>query len=251
MNCNEARALLGPYVDSELDMAHQLEIESHLANCASCARIVENGQRLRSTIQSGGLRYEPSPALEARIRPALGREAKPAARPYAARWQWIAAAAGVLLAIVLAGKLPLFRTPAADTLIAQEVLDSHLRSLMPGHLTDVESSDRHTVKPWFDGKVDFSPPVEDFAGSGFPLAGGRLDSISGRAIAALVYRRNRHLINLYIWPSPAPPSPPVTSTLQGYNLVHWTQAGSACWLISDLNLAELQQLAALVRGNGR
>ena len=143
----------------------------------------------------------------------------------------------------------MIRPSASDSLISQEILDSHLRALMPGHLTDVESSDRQIVKAWFNGKLSFSPAVEDFAAQGFPLVGGRLDSISGRRVAVLVYKRNRHLINLYSWPSAAPPSPPVTSRLEGYHLVHWAAAESSWWLISDLNLAELDQLAALVRAH--
>jgi len=180
---------------------------------------------------------------------ALGGDATTGGRPYTYRWPWIAVAAGALLAIFVVGKLPMGRISASDGLISQEILDSHLRALMPGHLTDVESSDRQTVKAWFNGKLSFSPPVEDFAAEGFPLAGGRLDSLSGRIVAALVYKRNRHLINLYSWPSGAPPSPPVSSTLEGYHLVHWTVTGSCWWLVSDSNLSELQQLAALVRAH--
>ena len=247
MTCEQARELLGAYVDAELDVAHGLEVEAHLESCEACARSVENYRRLHTAIQSGGLRYEPSPALEQRIDLALRGNARSARRP-AARWPWIAVAAGVLLAIALAGRLPTGRAPASETLIAQEVLDSHLRALMPGHLTDVESTDRHTVKPWFNGKLDFSPPVEDFAAQGFPLTGGRMDSISGRTVAALVYKRNQHPINLYVWPSSAPRSAPAAATMQGYNLLHWTEAGFAWWMVSDLNAEELRQLAERVRG---
>lgn len=183
---------------------------------------------------------------EARAGRALGSDAG-TGRPYRYRWPWIAVAAGALLAIFVAGKLPLGRISASDGLIPQEILDSHLRALMPDHLTDVRSSDPQTVKAWFSGRLNFSLAVEDFATQGFPLVGGRLDSISRRTVAALVYKRNRHLIELYAWPSGAAPSPPVSSTLEGYHLVHWTATGATWWLVSDLNLAELQQLAALVR----
>lgn len=178
---------------------------------------------------------------------APGGDASTSGQPYRHRWPWIAAAAGVLLAIVLAGKLPMGRTPLSGELIAQEILDSHLRSLSPGHLTDIESSGRDALKSWFNGKVDFPPPVEDLMADGFLLAGGRLDSIAGRTVAALVYRRDQHVINVYSWPSSAPLAPAVSSTRDGYNLVHWTQAGSAWWLVSDLRLAELQQCADLLR----
>jgi len=250
MTCEDARGLLTAYVDAELDVAHSLDVEKHLATCPVCARIVENQERLRSAIQSSDLFFEPPPALGARLETALRGSAKPAARPRMA-WPWMAAAAAILLALVFAGRLQVGRPAASETLIAQEILDSHLRSLMPGHLTDVESSDRHTVKPWFDGKIDFAPPVVDFASDGFPLAGGRMDSISGRTVAALVYRRNKHLINVFIWPSQTPDSAPAQATLQGYNLLHWTQGGFAWWMSSDLNSEELGQLAAHLRQSAR
>ena len=250
MTCDDARRLLTAYVDAELDVAHNMDIEKHLETCPVCARIVENQERLHSAIQASDLSYEPPPALDARVNAMLRGSVKPAARPRMV-WPWIAAAAAILLALVFAGRLSVGRPQASETLIAQEVLDSHLRSLMPGHLTDVESSDRHTVKPWFDGKIDFAPPVVDFASDGFPLAGGRLDSISGRVVAALVYRRNKHLINVYIWPSPAPDSPPAAATLQGYNLLHWTQGSFAWWMSSDLNADELGQLGAHLRQSAR
>lgn len=250
MTCDDARGLLTAYVDSELDVAHSLEVEKHIETCEACARIVENQEKLRAAIQASGLSYEPPSELDSRIESALRGSVVPAPRPRMS-WPWIAAAAAILLALVLLGRLPMGRAPASDALLAQEVLDSHLRSLMPGHLTDVESSDRHTVKPWFDGKIDFAPPVVDFAADGFPLAGGRMDSISGRTVAALVYRRNKHLINVYIWPSATPNSVPASATLQGYNLLHWTQGGFTWWMSSDLNTEELAQLGAHLRESAR
>jgi anti-sigma factor RsiW len=256
MTCDAARGLLTAYVDDELDVAHSLGVEQHLETCPACARIVANQEKLRSAIQANNLSYDPPPAFDARIESALrdivepptpkAVSVKPPARPRAG-WPWIAAAAAILLALVLGPKLPVGRAPASETLLSQEVLDSHLRSLMPGHLTDVESSDRHTVKPWFNGKLDFSPPVADFASDGFPLVGGRMDSINGRSVAALVYGRNKHFINVYLWPSSERASPPVSYSLQGYNLMHWTGGGFAWWMSSDLNPAELGQLAARLR----
>ncbi len=133
-------------------------------------------------------------------------------------------------------------------LMAQGVLDSHLRSLLPGHIADVQSSDRHTVKPWLNGKVDFSPPVADFAEQGFPLIGGRLDSVEGRTVAVRVYQRRQHFINLYVWPSPGSRETAAGLTAQrGYDMIHRTRAGSTWWLVSDVNAADLETLAGLLR----
>ncbi|HLG99554.1 MAG TPA: anti-sigma factor [Bryobacteraceae bacterium] len=253
MTCKDARALLTAYVDSELDVANSIQIQAHLEDCAACARIVDNQQRVRSAIQSSSLTHEPPDEFQQRIRRGVRAEsgaARGRSRP-AAAWPWIAIAAGVLLAIFVTGKVAFGPSGPPSDLVAQEIVDSHIRSTMPGHLTDVESTDRHTVKPWFNGKLDFAPPVEDFAADGFPLTGGRLDAIGGKTVAALIYRRNRHLINLYVWPSTEPASTPALRAIQGYNLVHWNQAGFACWLVSDLNSDELQQLAARLRGSLR
>jgi anti-sigma factor RsiW len=287
MTCSNARALLTAYVDSELDVANSIEIETHLESCPACARIVDSQQRVRSAIQSGSLAYQLPGGLRERTGSALRQESAaleveaegagiaslaaggepgaqrqrtssppagefnvpPGRPPRRTAWPWIAVAAGVLLAIFLTGKIAFGPSGPPADLVAQEIVDSHIRAAMPGHLTDVESTDRHTVKPWFNGKLDFSPPVEDFTSDGFPLTGGRLDAIGGKTVAALIYRRNRHLINLYVWPSTEPASTPALREIQGYNLVHWNQAGFAWWLVSDLNASELQQLASRLRGS--
>ena len=241
MNCEETQALLSAYVDGELDLVRSLEIEKHIETCPACALTVRNQQTLGAALRADSLYYRPPQHIEERVRAAMRSQT----RTKRINWPILAVAASLLLAGVFVDRMVRFASrPAPQTLVAQEVLDSHLRSLMPGHLADVQSSDRHTVKPWFSGKLDFSPPVADFAAEGFPLTGGRLDSVNGRTVAVLVYQRHQHLINAYVWPSPNSANSSVTATtLQGYNILHWTHAGLEWWLASDLNTQELEGLA--------
>jgi anti-sigma factor RsiW len=241
MTCEDSQALLSAYVDGELDLVRSLEIQKHLETCPTCARVVQNHQTLGTALRGDSFYYRPPQHLPQRVNKTLRGSRR-------INWPILAVAASLLLAGIFVDRLVRFASrPAPQTLIAQAVLDSHLRSLMPGHLADVQSSDRHTVKPWFAGKLDFSPPVVDFAPQGFPLTGGRLDSVNGRTVAVLIYQRHQHLINAYVWPSPGAPNLSVTpSTSQGYNMLHWTHAGLEWWLASDLNTQELEGLASLL-----
>jgi anti-sigma factor RsiW len=223
-------------------------MEAHLRECESCAKAQEQIRGLSSSMRDSSLRFTPSTSFEKRLRSAVRREAqeKPATQSW---WRWaFAAGSFALAALALWGVVLIFNRPSSETLIAQEVVSSHVRSLMAQHLTDVPSSDQHTVKPWFDGKLDFSPPVKDLKDQGFELKGGRLDYIDNRPVAALIYQRRQHLINVFVWPAKSGSrSTTQASVSQGYNLIRWTNAGMEWWAISDLNLAELQQLAQLLQ----
>ena len=248
MSCQQTHKLIDGYVDGELDLVKSIEIEQHLADCPACTQTYKSRRRLQSVVRNDALRFQPPADFEKRLRTSLRREEKTERRPVWLNWGWLLA--GTLCGAVLVGLLTLaglFSRPSADDLLAQEVVASHVRSLMADHLMDVPSTDQHTVKPWFDGKLDFSPTVKDLTPQGFTLTGGRLDYIGNRPVAALVYMRRQHPINLFIWPSTAAP---VLSEKalerQGFNLIRWSSGGMTYWAVSDLNLAELQQFAQLL-----
>jgi anti-sigma factor RsiW len=249
MSCEDAQMLLDAYVDGELDLVRSVEIEKHVEGCQACARVIENHSALRSAVRSGALYYPAPASLGPRIDRALQRTGRSEARPGRFGWQLIAVAASLVLAVYFVARLsPGTLHDTSSNLVAQETLDSHLRSLMPGHLTDVQSTDQHTVKPWFNGRLDYSPPVSDFAQQGFPLTGGRIDSLNGRTVAVLVYQRRQHLINVYVWPAPrSADANAIVAVRQGYNMLHWTHAEMNWWVVSDLNTGELNSFANLVR----
>jgi len=213
-------------------------------------RAHQNLKELRSLMHYESLYFRPPANLRKRIRSASRDDARIERRLSVASWRWLAAAASVVLMAI--ATLTFVQRPkglSAEDLIAQEVVSNHVRSLMePHHAVDVPSSDQHTVKPWFNGKLDFSPPVENPADQGFPLVGGRLDYLGARSVAALVYQRNQHYINLFAWPSnDAHEMAEKLAKRQGYNLIHWDQSGMEYWAISDLNEAELRQFAEIIQ----
>ena len=242
-------AQLDAYLDGELATIDARQLEAHLAQCPECARFRQERLELRAAIKARVPAFQASDALRERVQTALrGASRVRATRRFGAPVVWRSLALAASLAVVALGSWRLALQRAAGETLADAVLTSHIRSLMPGHLTDVPSSDQHTVKPWFNGKLDFSPPVFDFAGRGYPLIGGRLDYVGGRSVAALVYGRRQHLINVLLWPTGRGPTfAPATETRQGYHLLHWTTPDYTYWVVSDLGLAELQDFAQLLR----
>jgi anti-sigma factor RsiW len=242
------RNLLHAYLDDELDLVRSMELEDHLAECGDCANEIASYRALREGIQAADLRYQTPGEFRSRLLKELRRQEAP--QPTAVvhrlipRWSWAAVAALLLLA---SAALVLEFSQRSERILATEIVNDHVRSLMPGHLTDVVTSDQHTVKPWFTGKIDFSPQVRDLSADGFELVGGRLEYLDGHSAAAIVYQRRKHVINLFTWPTSAADEEPRTSAQQGFNLVEWKQGGMYYCAISDLNRQELTELASLLR----
>ena len=246
MNCREVEARLGAYLDGELDAAERTAVAAHLKGCAACAASLDRLRAVRTAVRNELATYRAPDTLRMRVRDAV-REAAPTVSPSRAPlWNWLAVAAAVVVTVIGTWKVASDR--AASAALTDELLAAHVRSLLPGHLTDVPSSDQHTVKPWFDGKLDFSPPVADEAAAGFPLVGGRLDYVGGRLVAALVYARRLHRINVFVWPGPAAPLSGAASRAErnGYHLVRWAEAGMVFWAVSDLNPSELEDFVGLL-----
>jgi anti-sigma factor RsiW len=229
-----------------------LEIEQHLRECPVCAGAVERTRSLSTRLRDPSLYHKPPADLHRRIRLSLRQMggARERGRRVSLPWGWlsVAAAAAALVAVAIWGAFQGRSAFSRDELLAREVVVAHVRSLMlPGHTLDVESSDQHTVKPWFIGKVDFVPEVKNLEPQGFPLTGGRLEYIDDRPAAALVYARAKHVINVFIWRSADKYRPPEFLERQGYHLIRWTDNERMFWVISDLNETELREFAKLLR----
>jgi len=261
MSCQETRVLLHAFLDDELDPVRSLGVQGHLDACRDCAREHAAHRSLRAALRDQALYFRSPQGLESRVRAALGSQGAIERRAgwlgaagafLRMRWAWLpaGAVAGLLaVTVIIIGRFGAPPPgPLADDLLGREVVASHVRSLMASHLTDVPSTDQHTVKPWFNGRLDFSPPVKDLAGEGFALVGGRLDYLAGRPVAALVYQRRLHVINLMIWPAPGEPDrSPTVALHQGYHVLHWTQGGMSYWAVSDLNENEMKEFVGLVQ----
>lgn len=243
MHCELTETRLHAYFDGELDAAGAASFEQHLRSCHECASMIASEQSLRQVLSESQLYAPASDKLHRNI--LKNFPAASVSRPYSfPLWRWAALAAVLLLAVFLGRELvSVFRAQSQTVALATAAVDAHLRSLQPGHLTDVQSSDQHTVKPWFDGRVNFAPPVPDFANDGFPLLGGRLDVLNGRTAAALVYGRRKHIINVFVVQSES--IKPDSGDRQGYHWLSWQTGPFAYIAVSDVSSPDLRQLRTL------
>ena len=263
MNCEEAAKLMDGYLDRELDPITSQTIEQHLRECPKCDQAYKIHGSLIHAIGNATPYYKAPAELRERIQSSLRdeiaelptrdvardtqplfprRQPRPRAILWETSWNWLALGAAIIFAAIIALTLvPRLQRPGADQFLATQLIASHVRSRMANHLTDVASSDQHTVKPWLDAKLDFAPPVVDLAGEGFPLIGGRLDYLDNRPVAALVYQRRKHFINLFVWPGKTGAArPTMAMSHEGYQLLHWADPDFNYWAVSDVNANDLQ-----------
>jgi anti-sigma factor RsiW len=266
MACDADKLLRHAYLDGELDLVRSLEFEEHLKDCPACQQDVREQQTVRKAFRAPGIYQRAPQSLRARILAASAAQTPNVPSPRASgeivpmrsvarkrSFEWLAVAAAILIVFFVGLRvIPTLQNERQGSLVAQEVVASHIRSLQPGHLYDVESTDQHTVKPWFDGRIDFAPPVRDLADQGFPLVGGRLDYIGGRNVAALVYQRRKHIINVFIWPeafgnAASSASASRQESHDGYNSIEWSQNGMHMIAVSDVNADDLKQFKQLLQ----
>ena len=247
MKCEDIERFADAYVDGELDLERTLALEAHVSACQACTARLDGMRAVRRALRTVPYFRAPE-TLAARVRTTVAdvAAATPSRQPRSVRarhrsWQaWVLSAASLVAASLVLAVVLHERTVTADDATTEAVIEGHVRSLMAGHLMDVASTDRHTVKPWFAGRVDFSPTVVDLVSDGFPLVGGRLDYIDRHPAAALVYKRRDHVINVFVWPqATGSPSHATRSDVRGYHVISWTRDGVAVWIVSDLALSEL------------
>lgn len=258
--CQPTREALGAYVDGELPPDDAAALADHLTTCAHCSAEYQSVLDTIAVTRTQLQRFTAPDVLRARIRAAIATtpsELEPAPADAAPRREahrrlrWAPAAliaVGLLLAAALgSGTTLLVRHQTEPPSIAAQVLSSHLRSLMPNHLTDVASNDQHNVKPWFNGRLDYSPSVARFDAEGYPLIGGRVDYVGGRPVAVVVYGRRQHLINVFSWPAAGADEGLTTTASNGYTMYRWRSGGIEHWVVSDVNAAELKTFAGMIQ----
>jgi len=251
------------YLDGQLDPIANQTIEQHLRECGRCDQAFKTQGSLIRAIGNATPYFKAPAELRERIQSSLReetsqhpvrngvpgaqiqfhkRQPEPRTIPLEIPWNWLGLAAAIILgAIIVLNVVPRLQRPGADQFLATQLIASHARSLLANHLTDVASSDQHTVKPWLDAKLDFAPPVIDLSSDGFPLIGGRLDYLDNRPVAALIYERRKHFINLFVWPAGSSTTGATnTMSRQGYQLLHWVDSDFNYWAVSDVNANDLQ-----------
>jgi anti-sigma factor RsiW len=235
--CPDEQLLLNAYIDGELDAANIARTEAHVAACADCREELERLRSVQNLLSGAGVRHSVPEALNARIASSIKSEGTASARGPSARAPWWVPASGGAIAAALAMTLVLPLQQQGR--LEDQLVASHVRSLQVQHLTDVQTSNEHLVRPWFNGKIDFATPAPELAAAGFPLAGGRLDYIDGRNVAAVVYKRRLHSINLFVWP--APDKGARRTEEDGYSINEWSSGGLRFAAVSDISPAELEQ----------
>jgi|SRR5260370_6345884 anti-sigma factor RsiW len=244
MTCEETHILLHALIDGELDAGHAREVEAHVANCPRCAAQLRDYRGMHAAMSAPGLRYQAPASLRARLERALPTTALPAPRASATSRRSLMQGFGMgsMVSAALAACLVLFVVHTEeDHRIVGDVVSAHLRSLQGDHLIDVQSTDQHTVKPWFNGRLDVAPPVIDLTPQGFTLIGGRLDYIDGRPVAAIVYKRRAHVINLFVSQTAGSASGAAMEKLQGFTVWSWAWSGLNFRAVSDINPEELRE----------
>ena len=236
MTCEEAEVLLHALIDGELDAGHAREVEAHVAGCAKCASLARDFREMRAAIADAGARYRAPLELRRRIEATLPQALAPTRRALLKGF----AMGSAVSAMAATGLVAIILRSDDEARVQSEIVSAHLRSLQAGHLTDVVSTDQHTVKPWFNGRLDVAPPVIDLTAQGFTLIGGRLDYVDARPVGAVVYRRRQHVINLFVaQTSSMEHRAAKTDTLQGFNVRRWSERGLNYWAVSDLARDEL------------
>ncbi len=239
MTCDEAKIMLHALLDGELDAGHAREVEAHITSCPACAAEFAAQRDMHRVLADTNLRYAAPASLRARIEASLPQPQRQPTRRSVLRGFAMGSAVSALAA---SGVVAVVLRQDDQQRILSEVVSAHLRSLQAGHLIDVVSTDQHTVKPWFNGKLDVAPPVIDLTAQGFTLVGGRLDYVDARAIGAVVYKRRQHVINLFVaQTSSTEYRAPKTETMQGFNCRHWSNRGLNFWAVSDIGADELAE----------
>jgi anti-sigma factor RsiW len=247
MDCNESKRLLDAHVDGELELTRQLDMEAHLAACSTCRKAVETTNNVRFSVRMNALVYKAPPKLERTIRAALRKESASRLERVLQFWRPLACTAGILVLGLSLAWVWIASSHDKDRKLIAEAISAHSRSLLVDHLLDVKSSDRHTVKSWITGKLDYSPPLADLSEAGYELVGGRIDLLENRPVAAIVYQHEGHFINVFVWPAANRAIDFDVQSHQGYSLCGWNKGGFNYLIISELSQTDVEKFEDQLR----